>query len=296
MDGATDCIFVGSHVYLIVDLALGWDDFNGLSKPIHKWSFVSYSVMLSSRVICWLGTSLAQRGSSGSGFSGDFLLNARHKNGTSKFLFGLLWGVFVPFMVAWSVLGTYWLTHVLKYNSHMLSHIQSHLWMMALWQGLSYAWIAAHCRIGSVAYVLERRVRIAMDGLRQVADDDDVISRWGEVAAQVHDYTALRSSQAVEGLLPEEINALPCEEVVESIDSECAVCLVAVDLGDKARRLERCGHVFHKACIDLWLLRSSTCPLCKSSAKVPATSQSCGQVEEMDAARRNFTYGLRRRA
>merc|ERR1712113_689373 len=43
----------------------------------------------------------------------------------------------------------------------------------------------------------------------------------------------------------------------------CGVCLVSFDDGDELRVLP-CGHVFHRECIDHWLLNSSTvCPVDK---------------------------------
>jgi len=41
----------------------------------------------------------------------------------------------------------------------------------------------------------------------------------------------------------------------------CAVCLSDFVEGDRLRRL-RCGHHFHRHCVDAWLSRSDKCPLC----------------------------------
>ncbi|KAG6502047.1 RING-H2 finger protein ATL46-like [Zingiber officinale] len=48
---------------------------------------------------------------------------------------------------------------------------------------------------------------------------------------------------------------------------DCAVCLCEFDAatGDELRLLPVCGHAFHLACIDTWLLSNSTCPLCRGS-------------------------------
>ncbi|KAJ1549789.1 hypothetical protein HK405_002302, partial [Cladochytrium tenue] len=55
----------------------------------------------------------------------------------------------------------------------------------------------------------------------------------------------------------------------------CAICVSDFEPGDQLRRLP-CGHAFHAACIDAWLLGVSrparwstvhnTCPLCKRDA------------------------------
>ncbi|KAJ8765710.1 hypothetical protein K2173_014832 [Erythroxylum novogranatense] len=46
--------------------------------------------------------------------------------------------------------------------------------------------------------------------------------------------------------------------------SECAVCLSEFHEGESVRGL-RCGHVFHKDCLDKWLQQGfATCPLCRT--------------------------------
>ncbi|KAG6428656.1 hypothetical protein SASPL_112909 [Salvia splendens] len=44
---------------------------------------------------------------------------------------------------------------------------------------------------------------------------------------------------------------------------ECAVCLAKFDDADVLRLLPKCNHAFHIACIDQWLEKNSTCPLCR---------------------------------
>ncbi|KAL3380964.1 hypothetical protein AABB24_001217 [Solanum stoloniferum] len=43
----------------------------------------------------------------------------------------------------------------------------------------------------------------------------------------------------------------------------CAVCLYEVISGENCRKLPKCGHVFHAECVDTWLQRNRTCPLCR---------------------------------
>lgn len=42
----------------------------------------------------------------------------------------------------------------------------------------------------------------------------------------------------------------------------CAVCIESYKAGDVITVLT-CGHIFHKACIEPWLLEKRTCPMCK---------------------------------
>ena len=51
-------------------------------------------------------------------------------------------------------------------------------------------------------------------------------------------------------------------EAVE--DAKCVVCLSDYELGDELRKLH-CNHMFHVDCVDHWLQRKPTCPLCVQS-------------------------------
>ncbi|KAF7074241.1 hypothetical protein CFC21_079141 [Triticum aestivum] len=51
---------------------------------------------------------------------------------------------------------------------------------------------------------------------------------------------------------------------------ECAICLAEFTRGDEVRVLPTCGHGFHAACVDVWLLSSSTCPSCRRALVVAA--------------------------
>ncbi|VDD95293.1 unnamed protein product [Enterobius vermicularis] len=49
----------------------------------------------------------------------------------------------------------------------------------------------------------------------------------------------------------------------KELDADCPVCIDPYQTGDIIRSLP-CKHVFHKTCVDLWLLEHRTCPMCKS--------------------------------
>jgi E3 ubiquitin-protein ligase ATL41 len=55
-----------------------------------------------------------------------------------------------------------------------------------------------------------------------------------------------------------------------SAPAECAVCLSAVDDGETVRELPACRHLFHQACVDVWLLSSASCPVCRGNAEPAA--------------------------
>lgn len=71
----------------------------------------------------------------------------------------------------------------------------------------------------------------------------------------------------------EDIEKLPCfvfqaKEKGTSTPVDCAICLDNFKVGDKCRMLPQCNHSFHAECIDLWLLKSLYCPICRTSTDI----------------------------
>lgn len=60
------------------------------------------------------------------------------------------------------------------------------------------------------------------------------------------------------------------------IDNHCSICLNEYDEGDSLTLLPICKHVFHDACISVWLARSRRCPLCQRDLSVLGSSSSSG--------------------
>ncbi|KAH8087761.1 ubiquitin-protein transferase [Aureococcus anophagefferens] len=50
-------------------------------------------------------------------------------------------------------------------------------------------------------------------------------------------------------------------------DGDCSICLEKLADGDDVTTVLRCGHSFHAGCLDAWLRRKFSCPLCKSRAR-----------------------------
>lgn len=265
--GYNDAVLFMSLLYSSLDLVSEWDAFGACSRPVHHWLLVSYSCVLSFRLLHVLGAWTA--GEQPAGEAGDgLLLDFRHKTAIPRLLSYFTWLVAVPFFFLLTVLGTSWLWSV-RSESPQCMPTTTHFWFAAFWMVLSYIWVLIYVVVGAAAAVLERRRRRAESSLREM-EDADVISRWGHVS-QLSGYHALAVSQGME---PSEIRALPGEGVLTAdleaeagCELECSICLTACEAGERVRRLPGCNHMFHKACIDLWLLRSAACPLCKRSVQ-----------------------------
>ncbi|XP_012070821.1 NEP1-interacting protein 1 isoform X2 [Jatropha curcas] len=44
----------------------------------------------------------------------------------------------------------------------------------------------------------------------------------------------------------------------------CSICLQDFKDGDSMRKLPFCGHFFHLDCLDKWLIRNGSCPMCRN--------------------------------
>ncbi|CAN4108520.1 unnamed protein product [Withania somnifera] len=64
-----------------------------------------------------------------------------------------------------------------------------------------------------------------------------------------------------------ESKRLPCS--ISDINT-CAICLCEYCAKDSVRCIPDCHHCFHAHCVDEWLLRSGTCPICRSSPASPS--------------------------
>ncbi|KAJ4953455.1 hypothetical protein NE237_030287 [Protea cynaroides] len=77
-----------------------------------------------------------------------------------------------------------------------------------------------------------------------------------------------QSELRINGLEPVVVAAIPTmkfnREAFSSIeDAQCSICLGEYQEIEILRILPKCGHNFHLSCIDVWLQKQSTCPVCR---------------------------------
>ncbi|KAL8461293.1 hypothetical protein ACS0TY_031875 [Phlomoides rotata] len=65
-----------------------------------------------------------------------------------------------------------------------------------------------------------------------------------------------------------DIQALIPEIAFRSTDfpgtSDCAICLDPFQEGDNCRNIPICKHLFHAKCVDRWIGKKPTCPVCRT--------------------------------
>ncbi|KAH7291613.1 hypothetical protein KP509_29G024500 [Ceratopteris richardii] len=75
---------------------------------------------------------------------------------------------------------------------------------------------------------------------------------------------------------------------MSSEDNQCAVCLSEYQLNEKVQKLPVCEHLFHIGCIDEWLAKNATCPICRISLFVELDISSRSTSSDMSSEGRRW--------
>eukprot|EP00913_Durusdinium_trenchii_P032179 g30131.t1 len=197
----------------------------------------------------------------------------------------MMWLVILPAFTIWSMVGSAWVWEVMNHTPQCLPG-GAHFWFLIVWQAkinvLFFTFPTPYA--SSNGRYLERRLLRAEGDLRQL-EDQDLLSRWGQVS-RLQSYTSVPGLGDREGgLKAKEIAALPGLMVVDTL-KDCPICLTELCAGESARKLSLCGHTFHRSCIDLWLFRRADCPLCKTEVKT------CDKVETRDKSAEESSWNV----
>ncbi|OIW02873.1 hypothetical protein TanjilG_29649 [Lupinus angustifolius] len=103
------------------------------------------------------------------------------------------------------------------------------------------------CSAASRAYDLHFQMNISESSYGEVTDidDSDGVPR-----------------SCIENLPSEEYNSSKMLKLYDKIS--CSICLQDFEDGEMVRILPKCGHIFHLECIDKWLIRQESCPMCRT--------------------------------
>jgi len=70
------------------------------------------------------------------------------------------------------------------------------------------------------------------------------------------------------------------QDLMDESNRECCICFEDHEVGNKLTRLP-CGHLFHGPCINQWLLKHCTCPVCRYELETDDKEYEIGRLERM---------------
>ncbi|GER27801.1 RING/U-box superfamily protein [Striga asiatica] len=85
---------------------------------------------------------------------------------------------------------------------------------------------------------------------------------------------AAEASSHIQTLIPDVSYRASCFPTT----SDCAICLDSFQVGDLCRNIPVCKHLFHSKCLDRWIRKNPTCPVCRTRVDLgfPDSEIDCG--------------------
>ncbi|XP_030540144.2 RING-H2 finger protein ATL22-like [Rhodamnia argentea] len=126
--------------------------------------------------------------------------------------------------------------------------------------------------ISGLAFYLSSRARVSehRDPLNQPPNGNDRENDVADITSPSSPSRETRhASNSVTGIDSATIESYPKiridddGQVPRPNDNVCTICLSEYQPKEMLRTIPKCGHYFHAQCIDLWLRRSASCPLCR---------------------------------
>jgi E3 ubiquitin-protein ligase RNF38/44 len=240
----------------VTDQIVQWGSLVQCSKPIHAWLLVMYATACIMR--------LAFRAADKYLASDDdlpwYLRHSKTWRPLPRVCMAMWALVPLPFIAYWSILGISWLNDVLENSPESVYDSGSRAQVIAVVACLIFNLLVIVAGLIFVLYActVSRSCVVAEEALNAISDAD-LVERWGPPQLML-------AEEFGSGMDPAEIIKLPCDSLPSDMDpccaGNCAICLTRFAREDRIRRLPACKHEFHRPCIDQWLLRMASCPLC----------------------------------
>jgi hypothetical protein len=147
------------------------------------------------------------------------------------------------FMFSWFIVGMVWMVAAFSSSLECSAELPLtwHVMLIMLVAEIVALTVAAACLIFSCITVVARMLIMSNGGQLREA------GRRGASAEEITEHSDVRAYRA--------------QDFPDAEDAKCVVCLGEYEEGDQLRYL-RCNHHFHIECVDEWLKRQGSCPLC----------------------------------
>lgn len=96
---------------------------------------------------------------------------------------------------------------------------------------------------------------------------------------------SVRSRQEHRGINPNQLENIQTIKfkkdplVAPGEEEKCPICCAEFEDDESLSKLE-CTHLYHKECINTWLVRNATCPVCKRDVGGPRNHEAHSDEEE----------------
>lgn len=268
-----DLLVAFCFLYSTADILVEWSDSLECKKAVGRWLMGSYVLICTFRVLRYIGQAFSHPGEE------ERVMHLRQASPVCRGLAWFTWLFLVPIFFSWTAMGSATVIPLVSQgrNACLPTGGMEHLLMRLL---LCYGWVVmCLLHLGGILR-FEYRLRRADRALHQIESDDNSQRRWGSTEMRTG---FARSGLLKRGLKPEKIKDLPKVKIEKEsplIGEQCSICIMDFVLNDSVRALPDCRHYFHQECIDLWLLRSPSCPLCKCSVGGGAGGEEEGDDDE----------------
>jgi uncharacterized membrane protein YeaQ/YmgE (transglycosylase-associated protein family) len=135
-------------------------------------------------------------------------------------------------------------------------------------------WKSNESRFGCLLYLID--VIVSLISGRLVRERigpamlSAVQSQMGAVDSTFEELSSIFDTGGSKGLTGDLVDKIPKIKITgkNNLDASgnkdsCSVCLQDFQLGETVRSLPHCHHMFHLPCIDNWLFRHGSCPMCR---------------------------------